>query len=63
MPVPARVFEAVPPADLREGHDGLADSIDRTHCIRMLIPEGVSARYLRNEDARTHGEHIEPKRT
>ena len=48
MPATARAFVAVPPADLREGHDGFADSIDRTHCIRKLILEGAPARYLLN---------------
>jgi len=28
MPATVRVFAAVPPADLRNGYDGLADSID-----------------------------------
>jgi hypothetical protein len=44
MPATVRVFRAVPTADLRNRHHGLADWIDATSCIRILIPEGASAR-------------------
>ena len=50
-----RALVAVPPAELRKGQDVLADSIDGTHCIRILILEGASARCILNEDARTLG--------
>jgi hypothetical protein len=55
MPATVRVHVAVPPADLRKGYDSLSDSIDGMHCIKILILEGVSARCILNEDARTLG--------